>query len=345
MPDSGAQLLPVTVVCQHRAKTERTGRGVSQSIEDSWRVRILGADNTPVGSGVLVDGGRVLTCAHVVQEALGLAEEESPGERRLVVDHPGSLTADVSYGWVLPQGWAPPDRERADVAVLALGGPAPADCVPARLRPCGPAQGRGVRAFGQASSAGPGIWVAARLLGAGGLSPDWVQLDSPDQADGQVRGGYSGAGVVDEHGDVIGIVVAARRPAASRVAWMIPVEAVVRYCPLLGDALHGDPAPVPGWPPGADRELTTALVKVPSMRDPQRRESVLRDTGDEIFDLAERSPVLIEDVRGVVELCMQYADGIDRLAAALRWYERGSLPMREFERVVLRLRGAPGPTS
>jgi hypothetical protein len=72
---------------------------------------------------------------------------------------------------------------------------------------------------------------------------------------------------------------------------------------------------------------------------------VLRDTGEDVFDLAERSPVLIEDVRGIVEVCLQYADGIDRLAAALRWYERGSLPMREFERVLRRLRGVPEPAS
>jgi hypothetical protein len=318
---------------------------VSQSIEDSWRVRILGADGTPVGSGVLVAGGRVLTCAHVVQGALELADLETPAGRQLVVGHPGSLTAGVSHASVLPQGWAPPDQERADVAVLELSGPAPADCVPARLRPCGPARGRTVRVFGQTAPASPGLWVTARLLGAGGLSPDWIQLDSPDAADARVQGGYSGAGVVDGDGDVIGIVVAARRPAGSRIAWMIPVEAVLRYCPLLADAVHGAPPPVTAWPRGAGRELTSALVKVPSMRDPQRRDSVLRDTGEEIFDLVERSPVLLEDVRGVVELCLGYADGIDRLAAALRWYERGSLPMREFERVVLRLRGAPGPAS
>ncbi|WP_158771623.1 effector-associated domain 2-containing protein [Streptomyces sp. NRRL S-340] len=317
---------------------------VSQSIEDSWRVRILGSDNTPVGSGVLVDGGRVLTCAHVVQGALELAEDESPEGLSVTVDHPGSLSREVSYASVLPQGWAPADRERADVAVLELTGAAPSGCVPARLRACGPVRERAVRVFGQSSAAAPGVWVTARLLGAGGLSPDWVQLESPEGSEERVRGGYSGAGVVDADGYVIGVVVAVRRPAGSRTAWMIPVEAAVRYCPLLADAVHGGPAPAPAWPRGADRELTTALVKLPSMRDPQRRESVLRDAGDEIFDLAERSPVLVEDVRGVVALCLQYADGIDRLAAALRWYERGSLPMREFERVVLRLRGDAGTT-
>ncbi len=269
-------------------------------------------------------------------------DRDSPQDRPVAVDHPGSLTGDMSYASVLPQGWAPPDQERADVAVLQLHDAAPPDCTPARLRPCGPVHGRTVRVFGQASAAPPGIWVAARLLGAGGLSPDWIQLESVHPADARVQGGYSGAGTVDENGDVVGIVVAARRSTDSRIAWMIPVEAVVRYCPLLGDAVYGESPPAPAWPRGAERELAAALVRVPSMRDPQRRDSVLRDAGDEIFDLAERSPVLLEDVRGVVELCLQYADGIDRLAAALRWYERGSLPMREFERVVVRLRDAPG---
>ncbi|MFF3334630.1 trypsin-like peptidase domain-containing protein [Streptomyces sp. NPDC002888] len=319
---------------------------MSQSIEDSWRVRILGADNTPVGAGVLVSGGRVLTCAHVVQYALKLKTGESPLGHRIAVDHPGSGAGGTSYASVLPGGWAPPDGERGDVAVLRLTGPAPVDCAPARLRPCGATRGRTVRVFGQATAAPPGIWIAARLAGATG--PDWIQLDCQDAAGSRVRPGYSGAGVVDERGDVIGVVVAALRSQGAS-AWMIPVEAAVRHCPLLGDAVDDgslpvSPTPPPAWPRGADRELATALARVPSMRDRQRRDSVLRDTGDEIFDLAERSSVLIEDVRGVVELCLQYADGIDRLVEALRWYERGSLPMQEFERVVDRLRGVSRPT-
>jgi hypothetical protein len=317
---------------------------VSQSIEDSWRVRILGADNTPVGSGVLVSGERVLTCAHVVRDALELDDGTSPADGRVVLDHPGSRAGGVSYASVLPQGWAPPDEECADVAVLGLDGPPPEDCRPARLRPCGPVRGRTVRVFGQGTAGPPGLWVAARLLGAGGLSPDWIQMDGVDASGARVRGGYSGSGVVADGGDVIGIIVAVLGGAGSRTAWMIPVEAAVRYCPLLGDAVVEQLPLPPMWPRGASRELAAALVRVPSMRDPQRRESVLRDTGDDIFDLAERSPVLLEDVRGIVELCLSYADGLDRLAAALRWYERGSLPMREFERVLHTLRGTPRPT-
>ncbi|UXY32830.1 serine protease [Streptomyces sp. HUAS TT20] len=295
-----------------------------------------------MGSGVLVHGGKILTCAHAVQAALELEDHEHPGQRRVALDHPASRTGGVSYATVLSGGWAPADGQLQDVAVLRLTDPAPADCEPARLRPCGPARGRTVRIFGQATDDPPGLWVAARLLGAAG--PDWIQLDNLDAAASRIRGGYSGAGAVDEHGDVVGIVVAALRSGAA-TAWMIPVEAAVRHCPPLADAVDDGPEVTHRpWPRGAGRELAAALVRVPSMRDPQRRDSVLRDTGEDIFGLAERSPVLIEDVRAVVELCLQYADGIDRLVDALRWYEQGSLPMRELERVVLRLRGTPGPT-
>lgn len=319
-----------------------------------------------------MSGGLVLTCAHLVQHVLRLRHEESPQGPLIKLDHPGSATDAVSYASVTADGWAPPEDDRGDVAVLRLTGPTPEDCTPARLRPYGAHRGRTVRVFGQATAAPPGVWIAARVAGATG--PDRVQLDCEEPG---VRPGYSGAGVVDEQGDVIGVVVSALRSRGA-TAWMIPVEAAVRYCPLLGDAVDHEhastpvlaaPATVPPaptaapvtpstapsrpatapvtptvWPRGAGRELAAALARVPSMRDRQRRDSVLRDAGEEIFDLAERSSVLIEDVRGVVELCLQYADGIDRLVEALRWYERGSLPMQEFERVLEGLRGASGRT-
>ena len=66
------------------------GTGVGHSLADSWRVRILDARGTPVGAGVLVAGGRVVTCAHVVEGALG-PDDGDPREAELTVDFPGSL--------------------------------------------------------------------------------------------------------------------------------------------------------------------------------------------------------------------------------------------------------------
>ncbi|MFI8766550.1 trypsin-like peptidase domain-containing protein [Streptomyces sp. NPDC053792] len=351
---------------------------MGSSLTESWRVRVLDARGTPVGAGVLVAGGRVLTCAHVVEGALD-PEDGDPREAELTVDFPGSLApgARPVRAGVAPQGWAPPDEERADVAVLELREDAPADCEPARLRPCGPARDRIVRAFGQVAGAPAGLWVRARLMGSGGLSPEWMQLEAAGEAGDRLRQGYSGAGVVDGSGDVIGLVVAEDTRAERRTGWMIPVEIAVRYCPALADAVAGpaahdpahdsvpthspgpahdhghdvgpgpyapdrSPGPVdvlpPPWPSSAERELARVLVKVRSFADPHRRERVLRDTGDDIAFHVERTGVLMNDARAVLGLCLEYEDGIDRFAAALRWYESGSLPMREFDREVARLR-------
>ncbi|MEU5216804.1 trypsin-like peptidase domain-containing protein [Streptomyces sp. NPDC020807] len=349
-------------------------------LADSWRVRILDARGTPVGAGVLVAGGRVVTCAHVVEGALG-PDDGDPREAELTVDFPGSLVpgaAPVRAG-VAPRGWAPPDAERADVAVLDLHGDVPADCGPARLRPCGPARDRIVRAFGQVVGAPAGLWVRARLVGSGGLSPEWMQLEAAAESGDRLRQGYSGAGVVDDSGDVLGLVVAEDTRAERRTGWMIPVEVAVRYCPDLADAVTGsaaadrapdayggdrgpapydtfrspgsdasdvsdasDDVPPSSWPLSAERDLARVLVKVRSFADPHRRERVLRDTGDDIAFHVERTGVLMNDARAVLGLCLEYEDGIERFAAALRWYESGSLPMREFDREVARLR-ARGP--
>ncbi|MFD7687701.1 trypsin-like peptidase domain-containing protein [Streptomyces sp. NPDC059781] len=369
------------------SRSGKRGAGVEHSLAESWRVRILDARGTPAGAGVLVAGNRVVTCAHVVEGALG-PDAGDPREAELTVDFPGSLApgAGPVRARVAPRGWAPPDEERADVAVLDLYGDAPVDCRPAGLRPCGPARDRIVRAFGQVAGAPAGLWLRARLVGSGGLSPEWMQLEAASEAGDRLRQGYSGAGVVDDSGYVIGLVVAEDTRAERRTGWLIPVEVVVRYCPDLADAVTGpaagadgvpgtdgprgsgphsygpyglhDPAGYPGsygpdrgpgaegilpppWPPSAERDLARVLVKVRSFADPHRRERVLRDTGDHIAFHVERTGVLINDARAVLGLCLEYEDGIDRFAAALRWYESRSLPMREFDREVARLR-APG---
>ncbi|MFG1805627.1 trypsin-like peptidase domain-containing protein [Streptomyces sp. NPDC049040] len=317
--------------------------GVLERLEDPWRVRVFGPRG-PVGAGVLLTGRRVLTCAHVIDSALGedagLVTEGAP----VTVEFPASLTGGTGTARVVPGGWAPRSGERADVAVLELDSAPPADTGPATLRRCGPAAGRQVRAYGEAGPAGQGGWARMVLVGSGGLSPDWVQMDLLTPHGERVRRGYSGAGVVDTaDGSVRGILVAAAHGDGADTAWMIPVEAILRYCPLLTAAVTPEvggraPDPFPEWPARAEQRLVEALVRLPSIRDRQRRDSVIRDTGDDIALLTERSDVLLQDVRALVSQCLQYDDGIDRLAAAARWYERGSRPMAEFDALWLSLR-------
>lgn len=310
---------------------------MQECLEDPWRVRVLGPRGT-VGAGVLVTGNRVLTCAHVVRTALGAEAGRVQDGAAVTVAFSGSPAGGSTTATVVPGGWAPPVEERADVAVLALDGAPPADTAPATLHRCGRAAGRLVRVYGEGGAAGAGVWVRTRLVGAGGLSPDWVQMDPLTVHGERVRRGFSGAGVVDAaDGSVCGIVVAAdMTDGGPGTAWIIPVEAVLRYCPLLADAVTSagsvsPPEPPPAFSARAEQRLAEALVRLPSIQDPQRRNSVIRDTGADIALLTERSAVLLQEVRSLVSLCLQYDDGIDRLAAAARWYERGSRPMAEFD--------------
>lgn len=319
--------------------------GVRERIEDPWRVRVLGLAGRPVGAGVLLTGRRVLTCAHVVESALGAAADRAAEGAPVSVDFPASLEEGPWSAEVVRGGWAPPVGERADVAVLKLHSAAPEDTGPATLRHCGRVVDRPVRVFGEADAAGPGVWARTVLVGAGGLSPDWIQMAPLSAQSERVRRGYSGAGVVDvADGSVRGIAVAAGPDAGLGTSWMIPVEAALCYCPLLADAVTAEPSPAhgpgrfPAWPTQAEQRLTEALVRLPSIQDPQRRNSIIRDTGDDIAMLAERSSVLLQDVRALISLCLQYTDGVDRLAAAARWYERGSRPMADFDVAWLALR-------
>jgi hypothetical protein len=100
-------------------------------------VRILGPDGGPVGLGALVTGRRIVTCAHVVNAALGLeARAQGQPTGTVAVDFPlarpvaATLTATV-------ERWLPPPREGVtgdDIAGLVLTGEgAPEGTSPARL--------------------------------------------------------------------------------------------------------------------------------------------------------------------------------------------------------------------
>jgi len=311
---------------------------VREHLEDSWRVRVLGA-NGPVGAGVLLSDRRVLTCAHVVDSALGEHAGSAVEGAPVTVGFPGSLATVTVTARVVPGGWAPRAGERADVAVLELDSAPPPDTAPATLRRCGPTADRPVRLYGEAGAAGQGTWVRTVLAGTGGLSPDWVQMDMASAQGERVRRGFSGAGVVDtSDGSVRGIAVTAALGAGPGTSWMIPVEAVLRYCPLVADAVTDHvPGPAFAWPASAEQRLVEALVRLPSIQDPQRRNSIIQDAGRDIAWTVERSGVLLQDVRALVARCLQYDDGVDRLAAAARWFEQGSRPMADFDAVWLSL--------
>jgi len=209
-----------------------------------WRVRIGGAAS-PSGAGVLVDERWVLTCAHVVNSALGRPAEavDLPTED-IPLDFP-SVRDSATSGKVLPGCWIPVAPDGAgDSAVLTLVTAAPATAEPARL---GATVNRGteVHLFGHPRGYDLGVEVQAVLAGPGGPGGEWVQLEAPGVTGFRVQGGFSGAGVVDSRtGQVIGILVCEANDAVARVAWMQPVADVAGRCPALSLSVTHSPVSV-----------------------------------------------------------------------------------------------------
>ena len=110
---------------------------------ESAIVRIRAINGTVVGTGFLVTGRHVLTCAHVVASALGLPHRApNPPQADLHLDFPllapeSVLTARLSH-------WQP----AIDVAVLELISDPPAESKPVRLVTADDLWGHSFRALG-----------------------------------------------------------------------------------------------------------------------------------------------------------------------------------------------------
>ena len=197
----------------------------------SWSVRVHGGGRI-AGAGVLLSGGYVLTCAHVVNAALGRPDDTADfPEQDVELQFPGLAGAGVRHARVVSGGWHPIEADqRGDIAVLHLTGGAPEDAAPAVLR-ARTDRYTPVHAYGYPAGYDQGVEAQAVLAGP---SPDtgWVQLEARGQTGHRIAPGFSGAAVVaDSDGSVLGIVVLADRDKAVKVAWMLPVNVIAARLP------------------------------------------------------------------------------------------------------------------
>ena len=190
---------------------------------DAFIARILGSDGRPVGIGVLVAERHVVTCAHVVNAALGLAARQQgqpagPVTLDFPLVGPPTLTATV-------ERWLPPPREGAtgdDIAGLLLAGErAPEGTAAARLTVDTPRPGRAVRVFGYPAGRPDGGWVEAAIRGPVGGGR--LQLDSGSAL--RVQQGFSGSPVFDDGiGRIVGIVASAPLGSSERDSYAIGAD-------------------------------------------------------------------------------------------------------------------------
>ena len=152
-----------------------------------------------VGVGFVVDSQRVLTCAHVVNAALGRdhLSQEQPGEQdivtlRLPIRDDGLREAQVER-WVPPPTHGVAGGDIAGLVVIGEG--LPDDLVAARLTD-DPPPNRKVQLFGYPSEVHRplGGWVPGVLRNR--IGGDLLQIDSDEGAAWRAQPGYSGTPVI-----------------------------------------------------------------------------------------------------------------------------------------------------
>ncbi len=199
-----------------------------------WQVRVLDQDGRIAGAGVLVDARHVLTCAHVVNTALGRGEDSTRPDQAVRVDF---LQADEDPipARVLTDGWIPAAADgRRDVAVLALPHDAPRGTGPAPLRRPARLLGHRFDAFGFPRGYDTGVSATGQLRRPAGPGREWVELQVTEVPGHRVEKGFSGTAVYDhEVQAVVGIVVADDKRAETKLAWMLPLRTIVQYWPPL----------------------------------------------------------------------------------------------------------------
>lgn len=192
--------------------------------------RLLTHDgHSHAGMGILVDRRRVVTCAHVINTALGRWEEaldQPAGQIQVAFPLSSNPRVPIAAKIVV---WAPGDMN-GDVAVLELEQDAPAEA------------GHAVLTHFEASLENNPLKIYGMVRGDGrhvdvkyqGLTANVeVQIDGDTSAENFVKGGYSGAGVWNSAQCAFIGMVRSIAADGKRTAFLTPVSSLQRACPTL----------------------------------------------------------------------------------------------------------------
>ncbi|MBN0048201.1 trypsin-like peptidase domain-containing protein [Streptomyces actuosus] len=217
----------------------------SRSADDALNAavaRIRGENGAIAGAGVLVTPDRLLTCAHVVSDALGRKRHLNVAVGTTVlVDFPLADGARGQEFTAKVERWIPEEpKQCGDLAVLRLRDAVPGTC-PLPMADSDDLSRRPVRVVGFPDGEPGVIWHRGELSGKS--EGDWVQLSRADIRTAHVTEGFSGSPVWDEQrGAAVGIVAAAQsKHDDTQQAFGISVKSVLQKLPGLARALTQDP--------------------------------------------------------------------------------------------------------
>ena len=240
---------------------------------EGFTVRVLkmGSDLT-AGIGFLVTERHIVTCAHVVNVALGRdpREQSKPDDNvRVQIEFPKLGGADGAPSRICEVlEWVPPPLSGTsageDIAGLVLArGDLPEKAGPARLLNEAIPRGSAVDVFGYPGNP-PRTENGAnsRLIARGTVGRGLVQLDTDGAAAIRTQAGFSGSPVVaaDEVGDaVVGMVVMATSDGRGGDAYAVPAAALAEGWPDVLGALSVPPCPYKGLSPFSEADAAQSL--------------------------------------------------------------------------------------
>ncbi|BAZ27542.1 TIR protein [Kalymmatonema gypsitolerans NIES-4073] len=204
---------------------------------ESSVVRIYSNGGKVVGAGFLVSQQYILTCAHVVADALGIARNTAQmPDAKLRLDFP--LLAAKQFFTAQVVFWRPvnPDELAEDIAGLKLESSPPDAAQPAKLVLSDELWGHPFRVLGFPKNQPNGAWASGEIRA--GLANGWVQLEDVKQQGYALEPGFSGAPIWDEQlQGVAGMAVAAEMErSAAKAAFIIPTQVLVTAWSELGQA-------------------------------------------------------------------------------------------------------------
>ncbi|CAM3690224.1 trypsin-like peptidase domain-containing protein [Kibdelosporangium persicum] len=204
-----------------------------------WLVRIHDVEGRVVGGGFLVSDRLVVTCAHVVSQALGCDDPQLLPVGEIEVSFPfadGPAVTSVA----LTEAWFPITVDgQGDMAVLTLRSPAPPGTLAAPLSRPVSAWGHHYRTHGFPRGMTGGVWARGTVTGPVGPGWDWIQIEDEKPSGHLIQPGFSGSPVWDDElRSVIGMVVAQDRLREARTAYMIPIRVLARLWPPLEESIR-----------------------------------------------------------------------------------------------------------
>lgn len=204
-------------------------------------VRVLGEGNAVVGAGFLATETTVLTCSHVVEQALGISQiaEEIPTaiiKLDFPLVAPGKALSARVVRWTPVQtgvtGTSLGSNISEDVAVLELADKLPEGSSPVTLIETSELWGHSFRAFGFPAAYDTGVWASGLLRDA--QSNGWVQIEDIKETGYAVAPGFSGTPIWDDAANgVVGMVVVAEKRSEIKVAFIIPTNSLLNVWPKL----------------------------------------------------------------------------------------------------------------